>query len=139
MKLDKRGMENILRNYFYTDAFNKIKHCCKQSSRNIYGKDILLFKDGETYTFELENWIITAEIDCESATLDSIQDFCRNLAQKATEYERGQLGDRNVDNCTCHMLFDWRFLENEVGGIINKGKVTLVKYAKILEDMDNED
>ena len=139
MTLDKRAIENMLKNIFYADILNKIEHCCKQSTKNVYGKDILLFKDGETYTFELENWMITAEISCEYPRLESLHDFCRNLAQKATEYEREQLGNRNAGNCTCHMLCEWRFLENQVGGIINNGKVTLVKYAKILEDMDNEE
>ena len=138
MKLDKRGIENILKNIFYTDIRNKIEHCCKQSTKNVWDRDILLFKDDEPYMFEVEDWKITVDIDCENATLESIQEFCRNLAQKATEYEREQLGDRHADNCTCHTLGEWRFLKNEVGGIINNGKVTLVKYAKILEDMENE-
>lgn len=85
---------------------------------------------------ELDKWQITADIDCESVSLDNIFEICENLARQATEYEKRVLGDRNADNCTCYMLSEWQFLVNEVGGIINKGKVTLVKYAKILEDIE---
>ena len=139
MKLDKRTIENMLKNIFYTDILNKIEHCCKQSTLNVWGNSVILvnYADGQTYEFDIESWQIRVDFDYESATLDSLQEFCQSLAQKAYEYEVEQLGNRNADNCTCHLLCDWRFLENEVGGIINNGKVTLVKYAKILEDMDN--
>ena len=136
MKFDKRGIENILRNFFYADTH--IEHCCKQTCHDIWGKEIITVdKDKCVNRGKLETWLFTVDIDCENTTLDSIQEFCHNLAQKATEYEKEQLGNRNAANCTCYMLYDWQFLENEVGGIINNGKVTLVKYAKILGDMEN--
>lgn len=134
--MDKYMVERLLKNFFYADILNKIVHPCKQSHACVYGKEILFFKNDEAITMgELESWSITADIDCESATLESLQDLCLNLAQNATEYEIAQLGNKNADNCTCHALCEWRFLENEVGGIINRGKVHLVKYAKILEDI----
>lgn len=136
MKLEKRGIENILKNFFYTDILNKIEHYCKQTVNSIIGAEVVLVKGLETYYFDIEEWLINLDFDYESATIESTQEFCRNLAQKASEYEKEQLGNRNADNCTCYMLGEWHFLQNEVGGIINKGKVTLVKYAKILEDME---
>lgn len=139
MKLDKRGIENILKNFFYADILNRIKHPCKQTCNDIWGKEIILVKDDKVINMgELDKWQITADIDCESVSIDNIFEICENLARQATEYEKRVLGNRSADNCTCYMLSEWQFLVNEVGGIINKGKVTLVKYAKILEDMDNE-
>ena len=135
--MDKYQVERLLKNNFYIGTIQEIKHPCKQTCNNVWGKEIIFFKNDEAINMgELETWAITVDIDCESATLESIQELCRNLAQKATEYEKQQLGNRNADDCTCYMLCEWRFLENEVGGIINYGKVVLVKYAKILEDME---
>lgn len=136
MTLDKRGIENILRNFFYTDILNKIEHSCKQTANSVIGAEVMLVKGFDTYYFDIEEWLINLDFDYESATIENIQDICRNLSQKATEYEKEKLGNRNADNCTCYMLSEWHFLQNEVGGIINNGKVTLVKYAKILEDME---
>ena len=132
--MEKQVAENIIRNYFYREI--RIEHCLKRVYWVAQGNSIPIFVDGEICNIDLEEWTISVDFDYESATLDSLQDLCRDLAQKATEYEREQLGNRNAHHCTCHTLGEWRFLENAVGGIINNGKVTLVKYAKILEDME---
>lgn len=135
--MDKYQVERLLKNNFYIGTIQEIKHPCKQTYNDIWGKEIILVKDDKAVNMgELDKWQITADIDCESVSLDNIFEICENLAQQATEYEKRVLGNRNTDNCTCYMLSEWQFLVNEVGGIINKGKVTLVKYAKILEDME---
>ena len=135
--MDKYQVERLLKNNFYIGTIQEIKHPCKQTCNDIWSKEIILVKDDKAINMgELDKWQITADIDCESVRLDNIFEICENLALLGTEYEKRVLGDRNPDNCTCYMLSEWQFLVNEVGGIINKGKVTLVKYAKILEDME---
>ena len=135
--MDKYQVERLLKNNFYIGTIQEIKHPCKQTCNDIWGKEIILVKDDKAINMgELDKWQITADIDCELVSLDNIFEICENLAQQATGYEKRVLGNRNADNCTCYMLSEWQFLVNEVGGIINKGKLTLVKYAKILEDME---
>jgi hypothetical protein len=137
--------ESMLRNYYYGEILDYPRFI-KQSSRDVWGKMICrVGKDekGDYYEDrqELENWYITVMITADTKLKDIISEckaFCQEKdANGFTSWEEGL-------HYTCHQLCDWKWLEGEDGKIIREFKtlhgmkyqVTLVKYAKILKDLE---
>lgn len=146
MKNKIKEFENILRNYSYAEILDYPRFI-KQSNRDVWGKEIIrLYKDKngdyQQDRNELENWYITVTITKDTMLEDIITEcnaFCR-------EKDAQDISLEESENYTCHQLCDWRWLEGEDGKIIREGKhlrgqcieyyATLVKYAKILKDLE---
>ena len=138
--------EGILRNYAYAEILDYPRFI-KQSNRDVWGKYIRrLYKDekGDYYEdrHELENWYVTVQITKDTKLEDIVAEcntFCREKDTQGISLEES-------GNYTCHQLCDWRWLEGDDGKIIREGKnlhgqcveyyATLVKYAKILKDLE---
>ena len=139
-----KELENMLRNYFYGAILDYPRYI-KQSTKDVWGKTICrIGKDvnGNYYEDrqELENWYVTAKIT-KDTKLEDIVAECKVFCQ---EKDIQGISLEESDNYTCHQLCDWRWLEGEDGKIIREGKTphgieyyaTLVKYAKILKDLE---
>lgn len=139
-----KEFENMLRNYSYS-AILDFPRYIKQSSKDVWGKEVRrIYKDekGDYHVDcnELENWYITATITKDTKLPDIIAEckkFCQEKDTQGLSWEEGL-------NYTCYQLCDWRWLEGEDGRIIREVKTlhgveyqaTLVKYAKILKDLE---
>ena len=142
-----KEFENMLRNYSYSEILDYSRFI-KQSSNDVWGKTICrIGKDKKNNCYEdrqeLENWYVTVRITKDTKYNDIISEckaFCQEKdTQGISSWEESQ-------DYTCHQLCDWRWLEGEDGRIIREGKhlhgqcveyyATLVKYAKILKDLE---
>ena len=137
--------EGMLRNYSYAEILDYPRFI-KQSTNDVWGKTICRFCKDEKGNYcedrqELESWYVKVMIDKDTKYKDIITEckaFCQEKdTQGITSWEDGQ-------NYTCYQLCDWRWLEGEDGKIIREavpGKkyyATLVKYAKILKDLETQ-
>lgn len=136
--------ESMLRNYLLDEILDYPRYI-KQSTYDVWGKTICRIgkdKNGNYYEDrqELENWYITVTITKDTKLTDIIAEckkFCQEKDIQGLSWEDGL-------NYTCHQLCDWRWLEGEDGKIIREVKTlhgvkyqaTLVKYAKILKDLE---
>ena len=140
-----KQFENMLRNY-YLDAILDYPRFIKQSNRDVWGKTIIRFYKDENGDYredrnELENWYCTVTITDDTKLKDIIAEckaFCQEKDnQWISSWEEGE-------NYTCHQLCDWTWLEGDDGKIIREVnapqgveyRATLVKYAKILKDLE---
>lgn len=139
-----KEFENMLRNYSYS-AILDFPRYIKQSSKDVWGKTICrIGKDvkGNYYEDrqELENWYCTVTITKDTKLEDIIAE-CKAFCQ---EKDTQDISLEESDNYTCYQLCDWRWLAGEDGRIIREVKTlhgveyraTLVKYAKILKDLE---
>ena len=139
--------EGILRNYAYAEILDYPRYI-KQSTNDVWGKHIRrLYKDekGDCHEdcHELENWYVTVKFTANTKLKDVVTE-CKVFCQEKDN--QGILSWEEGENYTCHQLCDWRWLEGEDGKIIREGKylrgkcieyyATLVKYAKILKDLE---
>lgn len=140
-----KEFENMLRNYSYAEILDYPRFI-KQSTNDVWGKAIIRIyqdKKGDYYEDrnELENWYITVTITKDTKLEDIIAE-CKALCQEKdvqgiSSWEEGEY-------YTLHQLCDWQWLEGEDGRIIREVKTlngveyraTLVKYAKILKDLE---
>ena len=142
-----KEFENMLRNYSYAEILDYPRFI-KQSTRDIWGKYICRFGKDEKGDYyeerqELENWYCTVKIT-ENTKLKDIIDECKAFCQ---EKDIQGISLEESDNYTCHQLCDWTWLEGDDGKIIRECKTlhgveyqaTLVKYAKILKDLEVKD
>lgn len=142
-----KELENMLRNYSYAEILDYPRYI-KQSTNEVWGKYIRrLYKDekGDYHEdrHELENWYITVTITKDTKLKDIIVQCKAFCQEKDTQ---GISSWEESENYTCHQLCDWRWLEGDDGKIIREGKhlrgqcieyyATLVKYAKILKDLE---
>lgn len=105
----------------------------KQSKSDIWGKEIILHdkKCENEYKYKLENWYMTLSID----KTTNINELINNFKKFAQSKDNG--GNKfNYKDYTCYQLCDWTWLKDNENHIITNGKATLVKYAKILKDID---
>ena len=141
-----KEFENMLRNYSYAEILHYPRFI-KQSSNDVWGKTICRVRKDEKGNYyedrhELENWYCTVTITKDTKYKDIIAD-CKAFCQ---EKDTQSISLEESDNYTCHQLCDWRWLEGDDGKIIREGKhlrgkcveyyATLVKYAKILKDLE---
>lgn len=137
-------LENELRNYSY-GAILDFPRYIKQSTNDVWGKTICRIGKDEKGNYyedrqELENWYITVTITKDTKLPDIIAE-CKKFCQ---EKDTQGIVLEESDNYTCHQLCDWKWLEGEDGRIIREVKTlhgveyraTLVKYAKILKDLE---
>ena len=138
--------ENMLRNYYYAEILDYPRYI-KQSNNDVWGKYIRrLYKDekGEWCEdcHELESWYIMVPIT-KDMKLEDIVAECKAFCQ---QQDTQGISVEESENYTCHQLCDWQWLESDDGKIIREGKhlrgqcieyyATLVKYAKILKDLE---
>lgn len=127
----------------------------KKSNNDVWGKYIIRYiKNGDDYIeekYELENWYITLPV-----TLDTdLEELVKEFKLKTWEFTDKFMKENNLNfddmyAYTCHQLCDWSWLADEEGSIVRKGvstkdgkilcdnSVTLVKYAKILKDVEED-
>lgn len=140
-----KEFENTLRNYAYAEILDYPRFI-KQSNNDVWGKNIRRFYKDEKGDYredchELENWYVTVMIT-EGTKLKDIIAECKAFCQEKDTY--GLSSWEEGTNYTCHQLCDWTWLEGDDGKIIREVKtlrgveyrVTLVKYAKILKDLE---
>lgn len=140
-----KEIESMLRNDVYFKVLNYPRFI-KQSTNDVWGKYIVrVYKDADgAYTEdrnELENWYCTVTFT-EDTTLDKIIDECKKTCQEKDNQKFASWEE--AKNYTCYQLCDWRWLEDEAGQIIRKVvtsdgvkyAATLVKYAKVLRDIE---
>lgn len=136
--------ENLLHNFYYAEILDYPRYI-KQSTRDVWGKTICRIGKDEKGNYyedrqELENWYYTVTITKDTKLPDIVAEcktFCQEKDTQGISWEDGL-------NYTCHQLCDWRWLEGEDGKIIREVKTlhgvkyqaTLVKYAKILKDLE---
>lgn len=119
----------------------------KQTSFDVYGNRIIrLCQDKNSNDViedehKLESWYVTKQINEQSNFDDLIKEFSRECQAKdnagMTSWEEGK-------NYTCYQLCNWTWLRDESDNIIREintpdgvtYEVTLVKYAKILKDLE---
>ena len=139
-----KELENMLRNYSYAEILDYPRYI-KQSSNDVWGKTICRFSKDEKGVYheerqDLENWYITVKITKDTKYKDIVSE-CKAFCQ---EKDTQRISMAESDNYTCHQLCDWMWLEDECGKIIREFKTlhgieyqaTLVKYAKILKDLE---
>ena len=139
-------IENLLRNVYLTEIVNYPRYI-KQSTNDVWGNYVVrLHKNADDSYSEdrqkLESWYHTITIKDDTKIEDIVNDckaFCQEKDnQGITSFEEGE-------QYTCHQLCYWQWLINENGKIVTKVKTpqgetvyqaTLVKYAKILKDLE---
>lgn len=139
-----KEFENMLRNYSYAEILDYPRFI-KQSSNDVWGKTICRVGKDENGSYyedrkELENWYCRVTISKDTKYNDIISE-CKAFCQ---EKDTQGISLEESDNYTCHQLCDWRWLEGDDGKIIREFKTlhgveyraTLVKYAKILKDLE---
>jgi hypothetical protein len=107
----------------------------KKLGKYVYGKKVYIPKGKRTETYDLETWVVSLPFT-ESTDLTTLM-VC--LKEMIKQKEKGNIPYEELHKYTCHQLCDWFFLQNDEGGIIRNGKVTLVKYAIILKDKEGVD
>lgn len=111
----------------------------KQSIFSVCGKDIIMYDKAfeNEYKYELESWCITLPVD-ETTDIKTLLASFRELAkQKDCEVsDKSIISNRDAEIYTCHQLCGWTWLKDNENHIITNGKATLVKYAKILKDIN---
>lgn len=141
-------IENFLRHYSYAEILDYPRFI-KQSTSDVWGKTIIRFYKDEKGDYredrnELENWYVTVVITTDTKFKDIIAE-CKAFCQ---EKDTGGISSWEEGlNYTCHQLCDWQWLQGEDGKIIRECKTlhgveyqaTLVKYAKILKDLEVAD
>ena len=136
MKMKLKDIEKILKNYL--DYIKCNNSPIKKETKFVWGKDVIRMKDlgngeYERDKHELENWYIS--LPCNEETyIPTLVDCLKELVRQK-DNPKSFIWEIAKDY-TCHQLCDWLWLENENGEIVPNGKVTLVKYAIILKDLE---
>lgn len=138
---------NLLRNIYLAKILDYPRFI-KQSTNDVWGKEIhRLYKNAEGVYCEdcqeLENWYCTVTF-AEDTKIEDIIAECKVFCQEKDT--QGILSWEEGEHYTCHQLCDWQWLEGEDGQIIREVKTprdviyqaTLVKYAKVLKDLEIE-
>lgn len=136
MKRNLKDIEKELKNSL--DYIRTNSSPIKKTSDFIWGKNVIRMKDlgngeYERDEHELENWYIS--LPCNEETyIPTLVDCFKELVRQK---DNPQLFTCEIaKDYTCHQLCDWQWLENDRGEMIQNGKVTLVKYAIILKDLE---
>jgi hypothetical protein len=130
--------EKIL--YNSIDEIRNCKRYIKQSTQNVWGKNVIRwYKDAKGNVcqtqVELANWYIS--LPCNEKTyIPTLLDCFRSLIEQKENQALKYVKD--ATKLTCHQLCDWLWLTGEDGKIIKNGMATLVKYAVVLEDFEDE-
>ena len=145
MNTNIKQLENILKNMIYAEILN-YPRVIKQSTNDVWGKYVIRTYQDNNGAYhedraELENWYCTFTFT-EDTTLFNIIEECKKVCQEKDNQNFTSVEE--AENYTCYQLCDWIWLENEAGQIIRKivtsdgvkYEATLVKYAKILKDLE---
>lgn len=106
----------------------------KMTTNNVYGKEILIvdYKTMETRHYQIENWYIVIPLKSwydANTILDIIKEEI-----KMEEYSHcNELGCRYDEITEYCLIKDWKVLR------LDENRITLVKYAKVLENLEVEE
>lgn len=139
MIYNKFKIQNLCHMY-HTDIL-KFERPIKETSQFVYGKEVHIPRfslksdtQPEVDVYELESWRVKVPY------IEDIFEFipaCRNRLESFMQekmYEKEPDSSKWKDY-TCHQLYDWEFLEDENGIMLDSGGyLTPVKYAVILRN-----
>lgn len=136
MKRNLKDIEKELKNSL--DYIRANSSPIKKTSDFVWGKNVVRMKDlgngeYERDEHELENWYIS--LPCNEETYVPTLVDCFKELVKQKDNPKSFTWEIAKDY-TCHQLCDWLWLDNDKGEMVQNGKVTLVKFAIILKDLE---
>lgn len=147
--LTKQQIENGLKNGLWFVRDRNFKY--PMTSNDVWGREVrrLTSNTQNNGVIEynedihmLKKWLITLEYEIKSET--DIFTALQTLKAEVIKYETEKVKEYDDKKCTCYQLDDWNYYGGENGIIVREvnGKedtylIVLVKYAIILEDLEN--
>ena len=159
-EIDKFALKesnNFLRNSLER-FINSYEPPIEYDEDHTYGKQVAIFKyKGDKWVlkrYQLETWDKTFQfvyentLSTENALLTKLEAISKDAQSFIQDFERSKVeDDQDFSDYRIYQLCDWRWLEDEDGQILRKQvhndkivySATLVKYAKVLKRMFNEE
>ena len=127
--IDKNNIDIKLRESL--DYIRDNNNIIEQTSNYVWGKDIVLPNSEERY--ELETWAITLPYVEGQTDFNTLVDCFKYLVWSRDNPTMLNYNEEYSDYL-CHQLCGWQWLADEQNKILrNDGRITIVKYAKILK------
>ena len=138
MKTTKELIDYLKTDFIFDVLFETNIPPIEKTTDHVWGREVklLAYRD-DTYatdSFQLENWYANFDL----ANFNTVEELKNEAVKKINEIEKTQLQKAapagNYENLVLYQLLDWRVLIDEQGSpVINNDRITLVKYAKIID------